>query len=84
MNEDKTQTIEQLREILAKQILELAIDSDNPQYKVDAYKATATSGRVARAEAAPAAAGGMSMFQARIRAAEAGKNGAEQPTETDC
>jgi len=84
MGDDKPETIDQLRDILAKQILKHAIDSSNEQYKLDAYKATATSGRVAKAEAASAApGGGMSGFAARIRAAERGLNGAE-PAETDC
>lgn len=84
MHEDRPETIEELREELAKQTLKLALDSDNPQYKVDVLRATATSAKLSRPATSEPAVGGMSMFQARIRAAEVGKNGAEQPTETDC
>ena len=82
MHEDKSETIEELREELAKQTLKLAIDSDNPQYKVDVLRATATSAKLGKPVASEPAAGGMSMFQARIRQAERG-NGTE-PAQTDC
>jgi hypothetical protein len=69
----KPETIDDLRDKLAKQILQLAIESDNPQYKVDAFKATERYGKTAAAEKAVAPTpGGMAVFAARVRRAEQG------------
>ena len=74
-------SIEQLREVLARQILELAIKADNEQYKLDAYKATEVRGRTGKAAADPVATP-MANFHARVKAAEMnGDNG--EPPETD-
>lgn len=77
------QSIEQLRETLARQILEAAIASDNPQYKVDAFKALEKygMGKTKVAETG-ASAGAMTVFQARVKRAEEG-NGDAEPPETD-
>lgn len=86
----KPETIDELRDQLAKQILELAIKSDNPQYKVDAFKATERYGKTA-AVAKPAVnpphgSNGMAAFAARVKRAEqlgtqdAGDDPDEPPT----
>ena len=71
--------IDELRDRLAKQILQLAIESDNPQYKVDAFKATERYGKSVAATAAKTAEpapGGMALFAARVKRAEQqGMNG---------
>lgn len=73
----KPETIDELRDQLAKQILELAIASDNPQYKVDAFKATERYGKTAAAKAVETPSpGGMAVFAARVKRAEQqGANG---------
>lgn len=88
-------SIEALRAELAEQILRLAIASDNPQYKVDAFKATERYGKsAAKAPGGEAAAGGMAVFHARLRQAQrpdrseeggsAGVNGdADEPAAPD-
>lgn len=68
-------TIDELREVLARQILVEAIDSDNPQFKLDAFKATERYGKNAPKAASEAPVGGMATFQARLRHAERGVNG---------
>jgi hypothetical protein len=81
----KPETIDDLRDKLAKQILQLAIDSDNPQYKVDAFKATERYGKSVNAKAVETPApGGMAVFAARVKRAEQG-NGedAGEPITTD-
>ncbi len=81
---DKPQTIDELRDQLAEQILKLAIASDNPQYKVDAFKATERYGKTAAAKAVETPSpGGMAVFAARVRRAEQGVNGdAGEPDES--
>jgi hypothetical protein len=77
-------TIEQLREELARQILEAAIASDNPQYKVDAYKAVEKYGMKGGRSAEPATSGSpMAVFHDRVKRAEQGINGNGEPAETD-
>ena len=79
-------TIDDLRDKLAKQILEIAIASDNPQYKVDAFKATERYGKTAPAKpaASPSQPNGMAAFAARVKRAEqAGTNGAGEPDDAD-
>lgn len=70
----KPETIDELRDQLAKQILELAIKSDNPQYKVDAFKATERYGKTAAvakpAVNPPPGSNGMAAFAARVKRAE--------------
>jgi DNA-binding SARP family transcriptional activator len=68
------ETIENLRERLARQILENALDSDNPQFKVDAFKALEKWG-MTRASSAPAKdadTSPMAAFQGRVKRAEQG------------
>ena len=65
------ESIEELREILAKQILELAIEDENVQLKLDAYKATQERGTRKVAEKV-AATDGMAIFQARVAKATNG------------
>ena len=79
------QTIDELRDKLAKQILELAIESDNPQYKVDAFKATERYGKSVTAKAVETAApgNGMAVFAARVKRAEQGNGDAGEPPTTD-
>lgn len=61
-------SIEELREQLARQILLLALDDDNAQFKLDSYKATQKPPERGKPDlAAPADA--MSIFQARVRKA---------------
>lgn len=67
------QTIEELREELARQILMLALEDSNPQYKLDSYKATQKPPeRGKHAEVAPNES--MSIFQERVRKARDGAN----------
>lgn len=73
-------TIDQLREILARQILKMAIDDDNAQYKLDAFKATEPKGR-GTPRTITTAASPMAMFHERVRRAEG--NGDGESTETD-
>lgn len=80
-DEDK-RTIDELREILAKQVLLIAIDDENAQLKIDALKATEPKGRGARTPAAANAVSPMSLFHARVKQAEEG-NGDGEPAETD-
>lgn len=75
-------TIEELRAKLARQILNAAIDNDNPQFKLDAFKATEPRGKLAPSAGAPA--GAMSLFQNRVKQAEEGGNGEDaEPAEDD-
>ena len=68
--------IDELRDKLAKQILQLAIESDNPQYKVDAFKATERYGKSQAAKTVETPApGGMAVFAARVKRAEQQGNG---------
>lgn len=71
------QTIDDLRDQLAKQILQIAIESDNPQLKVDAFKATERYGKSQAAKAVETPSpGGMAVFAARVKRAEQqGANG---------
>jgi hypothetical protein len=67
---DDEKTIEEMRERLAHQILEIALESDNPQLKLDAFKATEKSVKIAAAKPAnDPSAGGMAVFQRRMKAA---------------
>jgi hypothetical protein len=69
--------IDDLRDRLAKQILKLAIESDNPQYKVDAFKATERYGKSAAAKTAveTPTPNAMAVFAARVKHAEQQGNG---------
>lgn len=67
-------TNDELFATLKRQILELAIDSDNPQFKLDAYKATLERGKPVR-ETVETPPDAMAVFRARVSKAEA--NGAE-------
>jgi len=68
--------IDELRDKLAKQILQLAIESDNPQYKVDAFKATERYGKAQAAKTVETPTpGGMAVFAARVKRAEQQGNG---------
>jgi hypothetical protein len=81
----KPETIDDLRDKLAKQILEIAIETDNPQLKVDIFKATERYGKTAAAKAVETPSpGGMAVFAARVKRAEQG-NGedAGEPTTPD-
>lgn len=83
MSDERPRTIEELREELARQILETAIESDNPQFKVDAFKALEKWGMTRGKQATASEPGGaMHAFQARVRRAEEG-NGDGEPAETD-
>lgn len=66
-------SIEEMKAALQRQILETALESDNPQFKLDVFKAVqerATRGvKQADVEAPPDA---MQRFQARVRKAESG------------
>jgi len=75
-------TIDQLREELALQIIELALASDNEQFKLDSYRATAERGKPkpTTPEQQP---GGMTIFRQRVKQAET-KNGAVDEAEADC
>ena len=75
-------SIEELRDILAKQILKIAIEDDeNPQLKIDVYKATAERGTKTRAKETATVADGMAIFQQRVR--QATSDGGE-PVTPDC
>lgn len=82
----KPKTLAQLRDELARQILEIALQDENPQYKLDAFKATQERGRPQTQAAAEEPMDGMSIFAARVRkASETGADGADpEPPETDC
>jgi len=75
-------SIEELREQLARQILEIALSEDNAQFKLDSYRATQERGR-GRPPETPAQPVGMEMFRERLRKAEVKANGTE-PTASDC
>ena len=86
MTDERPKTIEQLREELARQILETAIDSDNPQFKVDAFKALEKWGISRGNKTTPTTPGpgsAMSSFQARVKRAEEGNGDDAEQTETD-
>lgn len=72
-------SIDELREALARQILELALEDPNAQFKLDSYKATArpASDRGKVAESSPA--DGMAIFRDRVKKAELGGDGADEP-----
>lgn len=82
----KTKTIAQLRQELTRQILEIALDDDNPQYKLDALKATVERGKAQNESPTSEPMDAMSVFQSRVRkAAETGPpDGADKQAETDC
>jgi hypothetical protein len=73
----ETLSVEALGETLKRQILELAIDSDNPQFKLDAYKATVERGKPQKTVELATEEDAMTRFRASIRNAEAEPNGAE-------
>jgi hypothetical protein len=68
--------VEDLFDTLRRQILELAISSDNPQFKLDAYKATVERGKAAK-PTEPTPVDVMGQFRSRVAKAESGPNGAE-------
>jgi hypothetical protein len=70
-------SVDDLGDTLKRQILELAIASDNPQFKLDAYKATVERGKARPADTSPAEADAMTQFRARVRTAAEVENGAE-------
>lgn len=74
--EKADKSIEELREALARQILELALDDPNAQFKLDSYKATARPPDRRPSEAVTNDA--MSVFQARVRKAAEARDGSEQ------
>ena len=78
-------TVDQLREVLAKQILELAIADSNPQLKIDVYKATTTRASKPPATVSVPAATSMMSFQRRVAAAteQGNTNGADKPPSSD-
>jgi hypothetical protein len=77
-------TVEDLRDKLVRQLLELAVKSDNPQFKVDVYKATENRGRLAKPADNPGkSSGAFAAFHDRVRRAEQGMNGDGEPVETD-
>jgi hypothetical protein len=77
----KQKSIEELREELARQILEIAINDENPQYKLDAYKAiNVKPAKIEKATPVDA----MTIFQQRVSAASGRENGSEQQAEIDC
>lgn len=86
MKRKKTKSIAQLRDELARQILEFALKDDNPQYKLDAFKATVERGKAQAQAPVDEPTDTMTTFMTRVRqAAVAGAepDGAEQPTKTD-
>ena len=84
MTDEKPRSIDELREELARQILETAIDSDNPQFKVDAFKALEKWGMTkGKITTAPQPGSAMTAFQARVRRAEEGNGDDAEQTETD-
>jgi uncharacterized coiled-coil protein SlyX len=78
-------TIDELREELARQVLEIALETDNPQLKLDALARTAERGKTAAAKPAvnpPPGSNGMAAFAARVkRAEERGSQDAGEPDE---
>ena len=75
-----------LRE-LAKQVLVLALDSDNPQYKVDVLKAVQGYGKATAGKAAPAEpTSSMATWGAQLRQVQRAAeevNGGDDEAETD-
>ena len=69
-------TIEELRAELTRQVLEIALDSENPQYKLDALRATNPPGRAKAAPEPPPGIDQMTAFQQRVKRAE---NGTDTP-----
>lgn len=70
-------SIEELREELARQILELALADSNAQFKLDSFKATAKPPDRKPTAEIPAN-DAMSIFQARVRRAAEAKDGADE------
>jgi restriction endonuclease Mrr len=78
------ESIDDLREQLARQILEAALKSDNAQFKVDAFKALEKYGMKGGKPAEnPAGAGAMASFHERVKRAEMGIDGDGESPETD-
>lgn len=78
--EDDAAPIDKLREVLARQILKIAIADPNAQLKLDAFKATERYATKGPAKA-DSVATPMANFQARVRRSEE-MNGGE-PTASD-
>lgn len=75
------ETIENLRERLARQILEGALNDKNLQMKVDAFKALEKWGISKKPTADEAPASPMAGFAARVKRAEEGAHtNGESPT----
>lgn len=69
MKEGKT--LDQMRGELMRQILEIALETDNPQFKLDAFKCTQERGK-APTPAAEMTVDAMTTFRNRVLKAEAG------------
>lgn len=65
MSEEKT--IDDLLRELAKLILEEAIDSENPQFRLDAFRAVQSYGKGTAKPAPAEPTGGMAAWGARLR-----------------
>ena len=70
---------EDLMADLKRQILELAIASDNPQFKLDAFKAVVERGKAAKPVEAPPVDDAMTIFQRSVKRAENGAESAKKP-----
>jgi hypothetical protein len=69
----ETMSVDELGDVLKRQILELAIDSDNPQFKLDAFKATVErSTKAKQVEGQQPEISAMTAFQNRVRDASDG------------
>ena len=74
---DGEQSIEEMKELLQRQLLQTALTSDNPQFKLDVFKAVQErSPKQAKTVEIEQPVAAMATFQARVRRAEGG-NGAE-------
>jgi hypothetical protein len=77
------ETIENLRERLARQILDGALTSDNLQFKVDAFKALERYAMSKKPAADGAATSPMAVFGARVKRAEEGARPNGEPSTSD-
>ena len=71
------ETIEELRQELTRQVLEIALASDNPQYKLDTLRATNPPGRAKPPPEPASITDAMTMFRARVTKAEGSPNGTD-------
>lgn len=69
-------TIEEMKEELQRQILQTALKSDNPQYKLDVFKAVHERAAKSKPAEPPPQADGMDAFRRRVKQAEESGNGA--------